>query len=134
MTAIQTYEVVLNHYPDFAPAQKSLVLLYAEDPKNDAKSYPLAIKARQAFPGNPEIAKALGLMAYRQGDYARAGSVLAESAQKLNRDAELMYYLGMAQYQLKNRVQCKTALQQALDLNLSGTQAVEAKRILAELK
>jgi hypothetical protein len=40
----------------------------------------------------------------------------------------------MAQYHLKNRAESKTSLQRALDLNLSGTQAVEARRILAELK
>jgi tetratricopeptide (TPR) repeat protein len=133
-TAMLTYEAVLNHYPDFAPAQKSLVLLYAQDPKNDAKAYPLAVKARQAFPSDPDIAKVLGLIVYRQGDYSRAATLLGESARQLNRDPELMYYLGMAQYQLKNRAQSKAALQQALDLSLSGTQAVDAKRILAELK
>jgi hypothetical protein len=40
----------------------------------------------------------------------------------------------MAQYHLKNRAESKISLQRALDLNLSGTQAVEARRILAELK
>jgi tetratricopeptide (TPR) repeat protein len=133
-TAQQTYEAVLNHYPDFAPAQKQLVLLYVKDAKNDAKANSLAVKARQSFPTDPEIAKALGVIVYRQGDFARAASLLTESASQLNRDAELMYYLGMAQYQLKHSAQCKTALKQALDLNLSGPQAVDAKRILAELK
>ena len=132
--AAQTYEAVLNHYPDFAPAQKQLVLIYARDPKNDAKMYPLAVKARQAFPGDPEIAKALGVIAFRQGNYSRAEGLLKESVRQLSHDAELMYYLGMVEYQLKNPTQCKTALQQALSLNLSGDQAVEAKKLLAELK
>ena len=132
--AQQTYETVLNHYPDFAPAQKKLVLLYVKDPNNDSKASPLAVKARQASPDDPEVAKALGLIVYRQGDYPRAASLLAESARQLNHDAELMYYLGLAQHQLKNRAPAKTALQQALDLNLSGSQAADAKRILAELK
>ena len=70
-TAGQTYEAVLNHYPDFTPAQRQLVLLYARDPKNDAKTYPLAVKVHQAAPGDPEIAKALGLLiVFRQGDYS----------------------------------------------------------------
>ena len=132
--AQQTYETVLSHYPDFAPAQKKLVLLYVKDPNNDSKASPLAVKARQAFPSDPEVAKALGLVVYRQGDYSRAASLFTESARQLNRDAELMYYLGLTQYQLKNRAPAKTALQQALDLNLSGPQAADAKRILAELK
>jgi tetratricopeptide (TPR) repeat protein len=133
-TAQETYEAVLNHYPDFTPAQRKLILLYAKDAKNDAKAYPLAVKARQAFPGDAEVAKALGCIVFRQGDYSRAASLLSESASKLNKDPELMYYLGLAQYKLKQSAQCKTSLQRALDLNLSGPQAVEAKRILAELK
>ena len=132
--AQQTYEAVLNHYPDFTPAGKNLVLLYVKDPRNDSKASPLAVKARQASPEDPEVAKALGLIVYRQGDYLRAASLFTESARRLNRDAELMYYLGLAQYHLKNRASAKTALQQALDLNLSGDQAIDAKRILAELK
>ncbi len=76
----------------------------------------------------------MGLIVYRQGDYSQAAKLLQESARQKNGDAELMYYLGMAQYHLKNRVQSKTALQRALDLNLSGTLATDAKRVLAELK
>lgn len=133
-TAEQTYEGVLKQYPDFTPAQRQLAILYAKDPSNDAKAYPLAVKARDAFPGDPEVARALGMIVYRQGDYARAANLLQESARQKSGDAELMYYLGMAQYHLKNRVESKAALQKALDLNLSGAPAVEAKRVLAELK
>jgi Flp pilus assembly protein TadD len=133
-TAGRTYEDILSRYPDFAPAQKQLAILYAKDPNNNARAYPLAVKAREAFPGDPAVAKALGLIVYRQGDYSRAANLLQESARQRNGDAELMYYLGMAQYHLKNRAETKTALQKALELNLSGDPAVEAKRILAELK
>jgi len=133
-TAAQTYEGALKHYPDFAPAQKRLAILYAKDPKNDAKTYPLAVKARDAFPTDPEVARTLGIIVYRQGDYPRAATLLQESARQRTSDAELMYYLGMAQYRLKHNAESKTALQRALDLNLSGVPATEAKRVLAELK
>jgi tetratricopeptide (TPR) repeat protein len=133
-TAEQIYEDVLNRYPDFSPAQKQLAILYVKDPNNDAKAYPIAVKAREAFPDDPEVAKALGLIVFRQGDYSRAVNLLQESARQKNGDADLMYYLGMAQYHLKNRTETKTDLQRALDLNLSGNQAIQAKRILAELK
>ena len=132
--AEQTYEAVLKHYPDFAPAQKQLAILYAKDPKNDATAYPLAVKASAAFPNDPEVAKALGMIVYRQGDYSRAANLLQAGARQKSADAETMYYLGMAQYHLKNRAASKTALQKALDLNLTGAPASEAKRILAELK
>jgi Flp pilus assembly protein TadD len=76
----------------------------------------------------------LGILVYRKADYSGAVSYLQESARQKSGDAELMYYLGMVQYHLKNRTESKTDLQKALDLNLSGAPAVEAKRVLAELK
>jgi tetratricopeptide (TPR) repeat protein len=130
----QIYEGVLKHYPDFAPAQRQLAILYIKDPNNDAKAYPFAVKAHDAFPNDPDIAKVLGMIVYRQGDYVRAVNLLQASARQKSGDAETMYYLGMAQYQLKNHAESKTALLRAVDLNLSGTLAAEAKRVLAELK
>jgi tetratricopeptide (TPR) repeat protein len=133
-TAEQTYQDVLKHYPDFAPAQKQLAMLYAKDTNNDAKAYPLAVKAREAFPSDPEVAKTLGILNFRQGNYSQGVNLLQESARQNKQDAELMYYLGMAQYHLKNRAESKASLQRALSLNLSGAQADEAKKTLAELK
>jgi len=59
-TVQQTYENVLNLYPDFAPVQKNLAILYAKNPDNDAEAYPLAIKAREAFPRDQMSPNALG--------------------------------------------------------------------------
>jgi tetratricopeptide (TPR) repeat protein len=132
--AEQTYEDVLKHYPDFAPAQKDIAILYAKDPNNDAKAYPLAVKALAAFPADPNVDKALGLIVFRQGDYSHAANLLQESARQMSGDADVMYFLGMAQYHLKNPTGSKASLQRALALNLSNAQAIEAKRILAELK
>ncbi|HUA67817.1 MAG TPA: tetratricopeptide repeat protein [Candidatus Saccharimonadales bacterium] len=132
--AEQTYENVLKLYPDFAPAQKQLAILYAEESGNDAEAYPLAVKARAAFPNDPDVAKALGMIVYRQGNYSQAADLLQESARQKNQDPELQYYLGMAEYHLKRGPESKAALQRALDLNLSGKPAAEAKQILAELK
>ena len=133
-TAEQIFEGVLKQYPDFAPAQRRLAILYVKDPSNDAKAYPLAVKAHDAFPGDPEVSKTLGIIVFRQGDYSRAANLLQDSTRQIPGDAELMFYLGVAQYHLKNPAGSKASLQRALDLNLSGTQAVEAKRILSELK
>jgi len=59
---------------------------------------------------------------------------LAESARQKTRDAELHYYPGMANYQLKQRTESREALQRALDLNLPMTLAGEANRVLKELR
>jgi Flp pilus assembly protein TadD len=133
--AEQVYEKVLSLYPDFGPAKRRLAILYAADqPADNQKALQLATQAREAFPEDPDVAKALGILAYRQGDYARSSRLLQESASKLNGDAKVFYYLGMDQYRLKQQTESKRSLQRALDLSLSGELASEARRVLAELK
>jgi tetratricopeptide (TPR) repeat protein len=133
-SAKQLYEKVLSRYPDFVPALKRLAVLYSEDLTNNQKAYDLATQARKALPNDPELARTLGIIAYRQGDYARSTRLLQESASKGMDDAQLMYYLGMSQYQLKEPAKSKQALQRALKLELPDNLAAEARRILAELK
>lgn len=132
--AAQCYEKVLGQFPDFSPASRRLAILYSEDPARDARAYELAVKAREAFPDDSELARTLGILLYRQKDYARSVKILKESADKATGDASLMYYLGMAQYQLNQRTDSKKTLQRALDLNLPGALAAEAQRVLKELK
>jgi tetratricopeptide (TPR) repeat protein len=130
----QTYEKILGLYPDFAPAQKRLAILCAENADNDPQAYGFATKARAAFPDDPEVAKSLGIIFYLQGDYARAERLLKESVITRNTDPEIFYYLGMAQYHLKKTAECKNNLRQAENLNLPAKFTQETKRILVELK
>lgn len=132
--AASCYEKVLGQFPDFFPASRRLAILYSEDPARDARAYDLAVKAREAFPDDPDLARTLGILLYRQKDYARSVKMLKESADKMSGDASLMYYLGMAQYKLNQRTDSKKTLQRALDLNLPGKLAAEAQRVLNELK
>jgi tetratricopeptide (TPR) repeat protein len=132
--AEKTYENILTIYPDFAPAQKQLAILYSKNPANDARAYPLAVKARVAFPNDASVAEALGIITYRQGDYSRADDLLQESVRQISGDPELLYYLGLTQYHLKQTAESKTTLQRALALNLFATEAADAKRVLAEMK
>lgn len=129
-----TYEEVLTQYPDFVPALKKLASLYAQTPATNDKAYALAVKARKALPADAEVARTLGIVVFRRGDFSQAASLLLESARQRSEDAELRYYLGMAQYRLKNRTESKVSLQRALDLKLSGPEAAEARQVLAELK
>ncbi len=132
--AIETYGKVLERYPDFLPAKRRLTILYSEHPGDDQRAYDLAVKARDAFPGDAELAKAFGIIVYRRGDFTRAASLLQESAGQRSEDAEVQYYLGMARYRLNRRAECKQALQRALDLGLTGDLAAQAKKIMAEIK
>lgn len=132
--AQQVYSQVLKLYPDFTPAQRDLVVLYAENPKNDTEALPLALKARKAIPEDPYVAKSLGMILCRQGDYPQAAALLEESARRLNHDPEVLYYLGLTQFHLNNASESKSDFQRALTLNLSGQDAANARRILGELE
>jgi tetratricopeptide (TPR) repeat protein len=132
--AKRTYERVLQRYPDFAPAQRKLILLYVAGTTDSAKAPALAAKARQSFPNDPEVAQAAGVIAYRAGDFTKAAALLQEAAAKKPGDGELMFYLGMAQYRLNRRSVSKVSLQQALVLGVTPPMAVEAKQSLAALE
>jgi tetratricopeptide (TPR) repeat protein len=132
--ARQAYQKILGQYADFSPAQKRVAILCAENAGNDPQAYEFAAKARAAFPDDPEVAKAFGIILYRQADYTQAERLLKGSADKSASDSEIFYYLGMAQYHLKETADCKKNLQQALSLNLSNKFTQETKQVLAELK
>jgi len=132
--AQQTYNQVLTRFPLFTPATRNLGLLYFSHLNDDQKAYDLVLKAREALPQDADVAKALGVLTYRKGNYSRAAQLLQESAQSRKDDAELLYYLGMAEYQLKAKPESKAALQKALTHELPTKLAEDARRVLAELK
>jgi tetratricopeptide (TPR) repeat protein len=133
--AEQVYEKVLSLYPDFGPAKRQLAILYAANqPVDNQKALELAMQAREAFPDDPDVAKALGIMMYRQGDFTRAVGLLKESASKLTTDATLMYYLGMAQYRNNEQADSRLSLQRALELNLNDELSSTARQTLTRLK
>ncbi len=127
-----TYEKVLARFPDFKPAEKRLIVLYSRNSGSSSKAYDLAPKVREAYPKDPEVAKACGIIDYQHGDYRRAEELLAESAAQPNGDAETVYYLGMAQYRLKEK-SSKSTLERALGMDLSTDLAAEVRRILTEI-
>jgi tetratricopeptide (TPR) repeat protein len=132
--AAQLYEKVLAQYPSFLPAVRSLALLYFARLNDEQRAYDYATKARESFPDDPEIAKALGVLSYRRKDYSRSAQLLEQSARGRTQDAEVFFYLGMARYQLNQRTQSKEKLQRALALNSAATFADDARRVLHEIQ
>jgi tetratricopeptide (TPR) repeat protein len=132
--AAELYNQVLSQFPMFTPASRNLGLIYFAHLSDDQKAYELISKARESFPQDAEVLKALGILTYRKGNYPRAVQLLKESAQSRKQDAELLYYLGKAQYQLKSKSDSKASLQQALAFNLPTQLAEDAKKVLLELK
>jgi tetratricopeptide (TPR) repeat protein len=130
--AIKTYEQVIAEYPLYAPAARQLAKLYGQRSADDSRAYEVVTKARQAYPDDPEIAKALGILNYRRGLYPQSSELLKEAAAKWRDDAELLYYLGEVHHQLKQYTECKQTLQRALGLNLSPQLANDARSALAD--
>jgi tetratricopeptide (TPR) repeat protein len=132
--AAQCYEQILTQFPLCVPAARNLALLYANRLADDSRALPLATKAHEALPQDFALSRALGLLAYRRGDYATCAQLLKSCAAKRNDDGELLYYLGMSQYRLKQSTETRTSLQGALALNLAPMLAHDARRVLAELQ
>lgn len=132
--AKQAYEAALTANPNFAPAIRQLAMLYAESTADSNKAYDMAAKAREAFPQDAALSKTLAVLAYRRGEYAKSAQLLKESVRKLTSDADVLYYLGLAHYQLNEKVDSRQALQKALAMNPSSPLAAEATNVLAKLK
>jgi tetratricopeptide (TPR) repeat protein len=133
-TAATALKVALQFAPEFTPARKQLALLDAEKLGDDKAAYDLAVQARKDLPNDPDLARVLGVIQYRRGDYESAARFLADSSRNGSSDAGTYYYLGMARYKLKQPKESRAALQRALALNLPTGLATEAHRVLAELK
>lgn len=134
VTAEQTYEKILQHFPEFTPAQERLARLYATDPAKLDRAVKLAAQAHDTLPDDPMAAKTLGIVLFQRGDYSHAVTLLQQSAFRSNSDPEVLYYLGAAQFHLKNHTDSKANLQQALALRLSPQLVESAKQMLSAQK
>ncbi len=130
-SARKTYEKILERFPDFSPAKHRLVVLGADLQTLDTKLYDWALQIRPAYPGDPIVAKTLGIQSYLQGEAARAVALLKESVANRPNDALCHYYLGLAQQKTKDSG-FRASLQRALALGLpDATAAEQARKLLA---
>jgi Flp pilus assembly protein TadD len=131
--ATEIYTDILQRSPDFAPAQKHLATLYAQQPSTTAAAYDLATKARKTLPDDTQLTELLGRLSYEKKDYQRAIQLLKESASKGTLSANSLFYLGMSQLQTKQKDQARDVLNQALVDGLQEPLASEARQVLAGL-
>ncbi len=125
-------EKVVAQNPQFVPATRQLALLYGISSGQHSKAYDIVRKARQAYPGDAEIAKILGVLNYRRGLAPQSLELLKEAAAKLKDDPELLYYLAEDYRQTKDYDACKDTMQRALSLNLSAELTGQANKALEE--
>jgi putative PEP-CTERM system TPR-repeat lipoprotein len=132
--AAAAYEKILAKDPLFSPAIRQLAIIYANRTGDDDRAYDLAVKARSAFPNDPGVATALGIIDYRRGDYVRAIGFFQDSLGHRADDAETMFYLGMSHLSLKQAAEAKDELEHSLKLKLHGREADQAEAALDEMK
>jgi tetratricopeptide (TPR) repeat protein len=132
--AIAHYEKVLEQFPDFNPAKRRLAIIFAANQSDNKKALEFAMKARPAFPDDQALAKAFGIILYRENEFSRALVPLRECANRDKDDAELAYYLGMTQFRVNDRATAKKSLERAVSLKLDSKLAAEAQKTLAEIK
>lgn len=129
--ALATYDKALGSYPRFTPALKRRALLLARENPPTPRAFEAASKAREALPGDPEVAGALGTIHFRRGEFPRAATLLGEAVRSAQASPETHYFLGLTQRELGDKDRSRASLQRALDLGLSGEAAAEARTALA---
>ncbi|MEO5718848.1 MAG: tetratricopeptide repeat protein [Chthoniobacterales bacterium] len=129
--ATKRYQQVLQRFPDFAPAQKQLALLYAEEPAHVAETFDLASKARKALPDDPVLAQLLGRLCYERRNYSRAIQLLEESQRKQQLGPSGLFYLGVSRLAANEKKSGREALNRALVAGLQEPLAAEARKALA---
>ena len=129
-TAIACCQKALQRFPDFKPALRSLALLSAKEERESKATLELLTRARTAFPNDADLAKALGIAAFRSNDFRRAAPLLREVTAARPDDAESLFLLGFSSVQLKDRPTAQQALSRALELDPQNAQAAEARRAL----
>jgi Flp pilus assembly protein TadD len=132
--ARRAYEKVLGLFPTFVPAKARLAVLASQQAESDDKAFGWAQEARTAYPTDPDVARALGVLTFRRKDFAHAIPLLKESLAAHDHDAEAWYYLGVSQQRQAKPAESRAALQRALDQGLAGDHAADARKVLAESK
>jgi uncharacterized protein HemY len=131
-SAAGIYSQILSKYPDFAPAQKRLAAIYAENPDDLAKAYDLAMKARKVLIDDPELARTLAELSFERKEFPYAIQLFQESAGKQPLSPKDLYCLGMAQLQTKQDAKGRETLERALAAGLPNPLADEVKKRLGE--
>jgi len=129
--AAALYERVLRVFPRFAPASRELGLVLAGDPAQGQRAYDLLSRTREAFPDDGAVARALALLSYARKDYRYTTTLIESYVRRHPDDSEALFYLGMAQCQIKQTDQGKEQLRKAIAAGLKEPLLAEARKALA---
>ena len=124
----------LEGYDHFMLAHRSLAILLVAMFGDSDEAHTHATKAREAYPDDPDVAKALGIIMHSRNEPARSAQLLNEAARKITKDPEVFYYLGLSLLELNRKGEAALALEKSLELNDKTPYAIKALQALTQAR
>jgi Flp pilus assembly protein TadD len=115
-------------------AANNLAWILSQPGGDKEKALSLAQLAKEVAPDDPSISDTLGWILYQRGVYQQALGHLRASAEKLPKNAEVRYHLGMAYLRAGDSAAARRELTEALALSGSFPGAGEAREALAGIR
>lgn len=124
------FEKALAVNKGYVPALMGLARLWAGPLGQPDRALAYAKQARDASPGDAEVAHVLARLAFQRGDFRWAQSLLAEGEGRTSETPERLYLLGMIQY-VQGRTDAATNLvARALEAGTGFPSAEGARRFM----
>jgi cellulose synthase operon protein C len=130
--AIELYEKVLETDSRHAPTLNNLAWLY--DQRGDARALDLAIRAREALPGDPSVADTLGWLYVQRKEAARGLPLLEEAVRARPDHPEIRYHYAVALSETGSRPRAVSLLRELLAEPVEFLDRAAARERLEDLE
>lgn len=135
--AKQVYRTLLEANPTSWTALNNLAYLMGEYPESEAdirQALVLAEKANRLKPGDPLVMDTLGWLYYRQGNYEKAGDLIAGALEQKPDQAILNYHLGMVRYRQGRAGEAESYLRKAVESEDRSAEKENARKVLESIR
>lgn len=124
------YEKAISINPNFVPGLIRLADLWAGSFKQLDRAMVFAKQAREAAPGDSQVADKVASIAYLKGDYKWVQSLMMECINRSGATPDRQYLLGMSLYVLGKTDAGTNQIVQALSASTGFASAPDAKRFM----
>ena len=131
--ARKEYELALAADPQAAVAANNLSWVLADKGEQLDTALQLAQTAKSHMPESGDVSDTLGWIYYKKGLTSLAVSELRQAVARSPASAVVHYHLGLAELKNGGRADARKALEQALKLDPTFSNADDAKRVLSTL-
>lgn len=134
--AARHYTQALNVFTNFTPAVRNLALAEFRQTNYSPQVLALLNRASTAFPSDPELLRAAGVVACERGDFGRADQALRRLVESpaFAADPEVHFYQAKAKVGLKRPTEAKPLLEKAVKSGrLPANLKSQAEEMLAKM-